>query len=224
MAQWTWLTSAVIAGMAAFILSATASAPLASALGAGLLASTLVAIIWYSWDTHRLVESQQRQAKAQQQRAEIENHPWLAASTLKWKLERNERAAPLGHHHLSIEIKNTGRTPAYVHRIGITGHDVRGAGECRLALEDQPKARQVIVPGESLGLVLGVMVFNVPRPQAPMEVRAAVAYSTAEGGRGDIGVGFRYEHEAWLNLPTSYTFTLSTGTRFPAEDPWPIEP
>ena len=171
----------------------------ATGLTAALLASTFFAILWYSWETHRLVD-------AQQEASEIARHPWLSATALAPKHRNDTLVGPVD---LWLPIENHGDTPAYFTRIEVTGTEQHFSPR-------EPVSGQVIVPGDVLHLRLGA-VMCAPGPETAVKVMARMRYRTADGGHGDLTVGFEYltPSGGWENLDTHYRFMLSTGKAFP---------
>ena len=203
---WLVLTAfvSVLVGFMAYFRSPTG-------INAGLLAGTFLAIIWYSWETHRLVD-------LHQESGEIDRHPWLSATSLKVDEIGRSEAAPLGGFNLSLPIENHGRTPAYVGRITVDGGLAVGSHGCTFAVRDRAVENQVIVPGDFLSVRLGTLTFTGPHA-ATVETRARIEYGTADGGRGVLTVGFRYRDGEWTNLDTMYDFTLRDGRTFPSHRP-----
>ena len=201
---WVWLTLAVgtliglVTGVGTYRAAPGGSA-WASGLTAGLLAATFLAILWYSWETRRLVD-------AQQEASEIARHPWLSATALKL-----QRVTLAGAFDLWLPIHNNGTTPAYIARIRVDG-----TPEPLFDARD-PVSDEVIVPGDVLHLRLGTvsaLVYEAAQPRVEVTVR--MRYRTADGGLGALTVGFEHVKGDWLNLDTDYRFTLSTGKAFPA--------
>jgi hypothetical protein len=71
-----WVAATVIVGAAAGLSTWLFPDDWAAPVTAGVLTATLTAIFWYSWDNHTLGAVQRRAA-------ELEQHPWLSATTLK---------------------------------------------------------------------------------------------------------------------------------------------
>lgn len=180
---------------------------LIAGLNAGLLAATFVAILWYSWETRKLLDSQLHSG-------ELVRHPWLSATAL-----RVEKGTPefqeFARCHLQLPIDNHGQTPAYITEIEATGQLSAESEGCRFTPRERPVRNQVIVPGDSLDLRLGTLSTIRPPFRYTVITEARIAYDTADGGSGVLTVGFRYADDGeWTNLDTTYSFTLSSGSKF----------
>jgi hypothetical protein len=152
----------------------TGSSAWTSGLGAGLIAATLVGIIWYSWETRRLVDSHESGA-------ELDKDPGLFATTLKPE-EQPEGAYPFlfGGFRLWLPNQNVGRTPALDVRVesgwNTTDHRLN------LASLNQPIQDQVVVPTDTLHAYLGHIGFLTPHG-ADAELSVHVTYNVPlEGG------------------------------------------
>src|SRR5215471_12352918 len=108
------VAAAIVAGLATHWARPTQSA-WASGIYMGLLALTLVAILWYSFETRKLV-------RMQREASEIESHPWLhvAGWPIARQLSIEERM--FSGDQSALPIKNVGRTPALLTRISVA-HD-----------------------------------------------------------------------------------------------------
>jgi hypothetical protein len=178
---------------------------LASGLSAGLLAATLVAIIWYSWETRRLVDSHESGA-------ELDKHPWLSSTTLKPE-EQPEGADPFlcGGFRLWLPIQNVGRTPALDIRVESRWE----TADHRLSLAALNQSEdQVIVPADTLHAYLGHIGFLVPNG-ADAELSVRVTYNVPFGGGGELLLRFQYRsRQGWGNGPTRYRFRLASGGEY----------
>lgn len=211
-----WLLTAAAAGLVFGLVAgfgAGFAAPgvsaWASGINAGLLAATFVAILWYSWETRRLLDSQQ-------EAAEIMRHPWLSATTLNAvEVTPPPDEAPYERLVFRLRIDNQGQTPAYVRQISVTGQPTPGPGGYSFVPREKPIRNQVIAPRDFLDLHLGNVSFTGPRHDYLVETSATIEYGTADGGTGTLTVGFRYADGGWINLDTTYKFALSGGAEFP---------
>ncbi len=210
-----WLFIAVAVGMAFGLiagLGVALAAPRVSAwatgINAGLLAATFVAILWYSWETRKLLDSQSHSA-------EIARHPWLSATALKI-VQVNASDGEFPRFELRLSIDNHGQTPAYIREIAVSGQLFVDSTGCRFAPRERPVRNQVIAPADFLDLHLGTLSLLIPPFRYTVESRAEIAYATGDGGRGVLTVGFRYADGEWINLDTTYRFTLSNGIEFSA--------
>lgn len=171
------LVFALVAGFAAAFAAPSVSA-LASGINAGLLAATFIAILWYSWETRRLLDSQQESA-------EIMRHPWLSSTTLNVEeVTPRPSEAPYGRLVFRLRIDNQGQTPAYVRQITVTGEPVPGTERYSFAPREKPIRNQVIAPRDFLDLLLRNVSFMDPRLDYVVETSATIEYSTADGGTG----------------------------------------
>lgn len=211
---WLLTTAAVglvfglVAGFGAAFAAPGVSA-WANGITAGLLAATFVAILWYSWETRRLLDSQQESA-------EIMRHPWLSATTLNVvEVTPRPPGAPYGRLAFRLRIDNQGQTPAYVRQITVTGQPAPGTERYCFAPRENPIRNQVIAPRDFLDLLLGNVSFMDPRLDHVVETSATIEYATADGGTGALTVGFRYSNGDWINLATTYKFALRSGAEFP---------
>jgi hypothetical protein len=178
----------------------------ASGLGAGLIAATLVTIIWYSWETRRLVDSHESGT-------ELDKHPWLSATTLKPE-EQPEGADPFlfGGFRLWVPIQNVGTTPALDVRVEsrwqTTDHRLN------LGALNQPIQDQVVVPTDTLHAYVGHIGFLVPHG-ADAELTVLVTYTAPLGGDGELLLTFQYRsRRGWGNGPTRYRFRLASGVQY----------
>jgi hypothetical protein len=213
--QWVFVTLAVgicvgvMAGAGTYLAAPSGSA-WAAGLNAGLLAATFLAILWYSLETRRLVDGQR-------ETNEIARHPWLAATSLKPDEIQPTVTAPLGGLRLWLPSENHGTTPAYISNTTVEGElsdDSRGA---RFDPRERPVDTQVIVPGDFLSLRLGSLIFTESTRRGSLNAKARIEYQTADGGSGELSVGFIYRDGDWTNLDTTYRFTLRSGGAFPRE-------
>jgi hypothetical protein len=53
-----WVVLSLGTGVATSVAPANLSSAVRSAIGAGAIIATFVAILWYSWETHQLVNGQ----------------------------------------------------------------------------------------------------------------------------------------------------------------------
>jgi hypothetical protein len=201
-ASWLWLalSGGAVAGLTAGVATVKA-APAPSAFGsgvsAGLVAATLVAIVWYSWETRRLVDMQQASS-------DIDKHPWLSATTLK-----PESQSEGGDHfifggfRLWLPVTNVGRTPAYgvqvATRLNGRGHEVA------LKTPAAPISEQIIVPSDVLHAWVGDVGFVKPRG-GDVDLDVDIQYATVGGGGGRLELAFRLQDGAWRNGPMRYSF------------------
>jgi hypothetical protein len=199
-----WTCAAFLFGVAAAAVTAIIEARTGAALSAGLLASTLVVVLWYSWETRRLVDTQRRAN-------ELDQHPWLSATSLRIEeIGPSEGTFAFGGHGVWLPIENVGRTPAFDVNVAV---DVsvpdRDSGGAPKHL--QKKARdQVIVPRDQLHIRFP----DIAWPGIPFRATAAVQirYCVMDGGRGEIDLAFNCTDGNWLNGPTQYRFWMADGT------------
>ncbi len=224
--SWVWigytLAVGLVLGLTVAVCTVRAAPSVsasASGITAGLLAATFVAILWYSWETHQLLD-------LQRESTEITRHPWLSATLLKMaEIEPPSRLPPIsptlqvpsyGDVRFRLPINNEGLTPAYIKRITVRGEpDDPSTGYGFLARERGEVRNQVIVPHDVLDLYLGRVVFTQSRSDYVVDIFVDIRYETTDGGSAMLKVGFRYSKGGWISLPTTYDITLGTGAQFP---------
>src|SRR5215471_13966011 len=103
------VAAAIVAGLATHWARPSQSA-WASGIYMGLLALTLLAILWYSFETRKLV-------RIQREASELESHPWLHVAG--WPIPRQHD--PL--EEIALPIQNVGRTPAQITKISVAYDD-----------------------------------------------------------------------------------------------------
>jgi hypothetical protein len=204
-----WLAGIIIAGLVSGTGVYSLSTAWASATNAGLIAATLVGIVWYSWETSKLVEAQRRSI-------EIDKHPWLTATNLAPQdIPGGADPGLFGGFRLFLPIRNVGETPAY-------NVSVQASHTTRVRAtpdrEGQSEFRnQVIVPGDTLTVLLGEVFFNLPPSYTRIvDVLVSIRYEVFDRGRGEIQLNFQYMTAAgWGNGDTRYTIWLADGRRWP---------
>jgi hypothetical protein len=174
--------------------------PLAAGLNAGLLAATLVAVVWYSLETHRLLG-------VQRDAAEISEHPWLEVSP--WPDEEIIRRQTLA---ASLRVKNVGHAPALIRRVGVTEpkESERGNWTVGAKGDDSPRA---LAPGQSY--VVTIVELGTADGAAAVCLDVSFDYGTVHGGRGWLLLRFRYKDRQWKSRETRYEIELSSGRRLP---------
>ena len=75
----------------------------------------------------------------------------------------------------------------------------------------------MIVPGDTLTVLLGEVFFNLPPSYTRIvDVLVSIRYEVFDRGRGEIQLNFQYTTAAgWGNGDTRYTIWLADGRRWP---------
>ena len=198
----------VLVGAAVTIGVGAISPSIGSAIGAGMLTATFVAILWYTFETRRLVDVQERAG-------EFDRHPWLKATDLAPTeiAPGADQGSPFGGSHIWLPITNMGRTPA-LDLVVSTKLKVSDPDNRKQLEAGERSEGQTLVPGDVLHIEIGRVLFDGPKTE--IEIAVTVEYRVSDGGRGQVNVGFRYTSaKGWRNLPTRYQFWLSDGSQFP---------
>ena len=102
--KFLWVIFIIIAGLAIFIFGSGNPYKI-NLITAAILAATLVSILWYTVETHKLRTNYEKGA-------EIESFPWLTGSDLK--VNKNETIENfIWSDTIYLPIKNVGKTPAF---------------------------------------------------------------------------------------------------------------
>jgi len=181
-----------------------------------LLAGTLVAIVWYSWETRSLRIGQERDA-------EIRNHPWISIEDVRFRSD-TEGAGLLGSEHIALFVKNNGVTPA--HEILISGESSVDSGLHEDQIHFMDNSVGNLPPGNTREV--DVATINLEEPGQKIRLDFQIKYKSFRGGGGRIGVSCILSKEndlyRWRWHPLGpYEFWLSTGEKFPAESLRPVE-
>lgn len=201
-----WILILLSAGVASAVLAGIATDPArptlsawATGLNAGLLAATLVAIVWYSLRTHRLVDLQRDVAA-------VGNHPWLSAMYLTPRDLLQDEKAPFGRHEAILPITNTGRTPARLRRVTVsTEEEQEQASDCMLVPGGDNDPR-VLVPGDRVDVKVLEIIYGGPPPTVYLDI--VIEYDSIDGGSGRLTLRFRFANGRWKNRDSRYDFTL----------------
>jgi hypothetical protein len=194
----TGVASALLAGFATDQARPTLSA-WATGLNAGLLAATLVAILWYSLRTHRLVDLQRDVAA-------VGNHPWLSAMYLTPRELPPDEKAPFGSHEAMLPIVNTGRTPARLRRVTVTVEVEKGSDPDADLIPGGDDNPRVLVPGDRVDVKVLEIIYGGPPPTVYLDI--VIEYDSIDDGSGRLTLQFRFANGRWKNRASRYDFTL----------------
>jgi hypothetical protein len=207
MSRWAWVIGTLVAGVVTLVVAAKIPTEWGTPLSAGLLAATLIAIVWYSWETHRLV-------RLQRIGTEVENHPWLSALYVIGSDVPVEES-PYGGHEAMLPISNVGRTPARVCGVTVSSRLEEGAADCTVVPGGDRDSR-VLVAGGRVNVKVVDIVFRTPTPKVGLYLDVVVEYETLDGGGGRLTLPFRYANRRWKNRGgATYEYTLPSGGTFP---------
>jgi len=208
----TWIVLGLV-GLAAAVLAGFATdwaRPSQSAwavgVSQGLLALTLLAILWYSLETRRLVR-QQRDA------AEITDHPWLSALWVEVADVPPGDAVPFGGIQASLPIENRGRTPAMLRDVTVSSEGEGQPNEWTVTLGGDHDPR-TLVPGEQVIVKIADVAYGDLR-HPTLSIKVSIHYRTVHGGTGNLMLRYRLSDRIWKSRDTSYTCTLSSGAILP---------
>ena len=98
-----WLV--IGSGVGTFLMGLWLQATTLNVLNNAALVSTLVALIWYTFETRGLRLQQEFDS-------EIRNHPWLKGSDLSVKWDKDQGGI-IGRDTIYLPITNVGATPAH---------------------------------------------------------------------------------------------------------------
>src|SRR5262245_158055 len=207
-----WILAIVVAAAVAF----SAGDPGARVNG-GLVAATLMAILWYTFETRRMRISQDEAKAAAQLADELRSHPWLEATTLKPQIKTFDQEGKPSELELYLPAINRGVTPA---------KDMLFA---TMWTETYPRDPDLRVD-TSAGQEQSVRVFLAPSDTAhfglgglPLLDRDAdvaawtrISYRTLAGGSGIVEQRFRgtirgFAIESFYNMTMRYVVIDSTG-------------
>ena len=200
-----WGFGVVCFGVVA-LLVAVVRPNIGTALSVGLLAATLMAILWYTIETRSLRLQQQWDS-------EIHNHPWLKGSDLD--VNQDEPTARfmgiVASETIYLPVKNVGTTPAYALHINVQW-EMKGQSPSRQ--ERQVVSGLSLAPGDTCHARLCDLEFLDPGDRATIDLE--IEYRSFMGGGGRLKMNFYSHEKGWANGPTSpYEFWLSDGRQFP---------
>src|SRR5262249_4320739 len=204
----TWLAlvlacvaAALIAGVATHRAQTSPSA-WAAGLTLGLLALTLLAILWYSFETRNLV-------RIQREASEIESHPWLHVEAWPIPRELSPEEAVKGD-QFALPIMNVGRTPALITKVSVAH---RGRIDPWVKLEGGANPR-VLAPGQQF--LATIVTLKAAGPSILAYLSVVIDYRALQGGGGQVVVWLRYAEGGWKSRRTAYAATLASGRALPA--------
>lgn len=209
-----WVASAVIVGLASAVVAGVGTykaSPSSSAwawgLYVGFLGATFIAVLWYALLTHRM-------GVVQRQGAEVANHPWLLAISLRPDDVAADDGARFGRHVAFLPITNTGRTPALLRGILVGVRVERESSDCEI-LGGGDSDQRVLVPGDRVDVKLIDIKWLNAAPNPTVYLEVDINYATLDGGSGHLTSSFRYAERVWKPRPSGYEYTLASGGTFP---------
>ncbi len=200
------LVAALIAGIATHKASPGPSG-WAAGISLFVLGATLLAVLWYSLETRRLV-------RTQRDAAEITDHPWLHVAG--WPAEHPldaDAAIPFGGVEARLPIQNVGRTPALLRDISVWYDHQPDSKDCQVMHGGDANPR-VLAPGQQFVTKVVEIRFGEPEPPT-LYVEVSIRYQTIHGGTGRVVLRFRYADRIWKSRDTDYDCTLSSGLTLP---------
>jgi hypothetical protein len=200
------LAAAVIAGYATHRAGSSPSA-WAAGITPFVLGATLLAVLWYSLETRRLV-------RAQRDAAEITDHPWLHVAG--WPVERPLIEGSMGIFRgveVHLPIQNVGHTPALLRDISVSYEKLAGSRDCEVIRGGDANAR-VLAPGQQFVTKVAEVRFGEAAPPT-LYLDVSISYGTIHGGTGRLVLRFRYADRAWKSRDTDYACTLSSRVTLP---------
>ena len=209
----TWVALGLLVLVAALIagIGTHKASPGPSGLAAGIslfvLGATLLAVLWYSLETRRLV-------RTQRDAAEITDHPWLHVAG--WPAEHPldaDAAIPFGGVEARLPIQNVGRTPALLRDISVRYDHQPDSKDCQVMRGSDANPR-VLAPGQQFVTKVVEIRFGEPEPPT-LYVEVSIRYQTIHGGTGRVVLRFRYADRIWKSRDTDYDCTLSSGLTLP---------
>jgi hypothetical protein len=200
------LAAAIVAGIATR-KSSPGSSGTAYGIYIALLGATLLAVLWYSFETRRLVH-------IQRDAAELADHPWLhVAGWPAPSVLRPDAVLPFGAVLADLPISNVGHTPALLRDVSVEYERLPDSSECEVIPAGDVNPR-VLVPGERVAIrLIEVRLKEQTLPR--LLVNVSVKYRTIHGGSGRVMLRFRFADGVWKSRDTDYECTLSSGARLP---------
>lgn len=205
----TWVVLALVLVLAAVVagIATTQASPGNSGWAAGiymwLLGATLLAVLWYSLETRRLV-------RIQREVAEIQDHPWLKVRA--WPHRRplpRTVETPFGGTIAYLPILNVGRTPALFRSLTVEWERMEGSTEFEVILGTDLNPR-VLAPGQDFVNRTIEIRYGAPTPPRLL-VNVSIAYRTVHGASGRVMLRFRFADGTWKSRDTDYERILSSG-------------
>jgi len=152
------VAAAIVAGVATHWAGPSQSA-WASGIYMGLLALTLLAILWYSFETRKLV-------RIQREAAEIESHPWLHVAGWPIRRQLSAREAERGDQD-ALRIMNVGRTPALLTKVSVAHEGPQTDSWVKLGGD---ASSRVLAPGQQFLATIATFEASGPSIQAYLSV------------------------------------------------------
>lgn len=197
----TWIVLALVSVVAALVAGVAThwARPTPSAwavgLSLGLLALTLLAILWYSFETRRL--------------AEIGSHPWL--QVVGWPIPRQLEPVEkllMGGEQAALPIMNVGRTPAQLTKISVAYEGPQNPVDAWVELGGDANPR-VLAPGQQF--LAPIVTIRGSVPSTRLHLLVTIEYQALQGGGGQVVVWLRYAGDMWKSQRIAYTATLAFG-------------
>src|SRR5215467_3857755 len=197
------VAAAIVAGLATHWARPSQSA-WASGIYMGLLALTLLAILWYSFETRNLV-------RIQREASEIESHPWLHVEG--WPIPRklSPEEAVKGD-QFALPIMNVGRTPALITKVSVAHRGPQIDPLVKLEGDANPR---VLAPGQQF--LATIVTFKGFGPPIRAYLSVTIDYQALQGGGGRVVVWLRYAESTWKSRRTAYAASLASGRTLPAQ-------
>jgi hypothetical protein len=166
------------------------------------LVSTLVALVWYTFETRGLRLQQEFDS-------EIRNHPWLKGSDLRPNWVK-DHGGMLGRDIVYLPITNVGITPA--HDVCI---ELKWTVTSKKSKSGQNKITGlVLAPSDTGHIKLCEIDKEAPDERTGIDVE--ISYRSFTGGGGRLEMNFvREPGKGWTNGPMSHEFWLADGRRYP---------
>ena len=194
------VAAAIVAGLTTHLARPSQSA-WAYGIYMGLLALTLLAILWYSFETRKLV-------RMQREASELESHPWLHVAG--WPIPRQHD--PL--EEIVLPIQNVGRTPAQITKISVAYDDgPQNLNDALVNLGGDTNPT-VLAPGQQF--LATIMTILVARQSTVLHLSVTIDYRALQGGGGQVVVRLRYAEGGWKSRRTEYAVTLASSRVLPA--------
>lgn len=223
-----WQPVAVILSLPLFLaLQYVVGTDALSLIGNAILFATLVALVWYSWETRALRLHQERDAA-------IRNHPWIDVvheRHLILPLERD--GLPIPSFNFDFRLANTGATTAFQIRIRTTWTALVGDrvtsvnpnAQQEVLSQDGTYAIGFVQPSSavpfSVSVILEQLSGDALRIQQvrKISVHLMIMYSTCDGGDGRVDYTYEVTNPTGAGMESeerSVAFKLADGRIFPA--------
>ena len=201
------LAAAITAGFTTHMSRFSTSA-WAYGIYVAVLGFTLLAVLWYSLETRRLV-------RIQRDAAEIADHPWLHVAGWPTDLAlRADDMRPFGGMLADLPVKNVGRTPALLRNI-LVQYEIPNNSDDSQVIPGGDANPRVLAPGQEVVTRIAEVQFGGPHGALLLFVTVSVTYYSVHGGTGRVTLRFRFQDGVWKSRETNYECTLSSGLRLP---------